>query len=185
MWERHADRRIGATTSRTFCADVAVSRDNRSRKGNGNRRKHSRPENEALQKENEWKRSQMGPMLIRYGNIQAAAPCTSRSTLAPTADTQAPASESVRNLPPEPARPISISMHTPLGLPFARSHANTYVQTTGVRRPSAERPPVPDARDRSSLYHASSRTASSLVHQRVLAAQLPPPHRRLQKRHGT
>lgn len=50
MWKTHADRRTGATTSRTFCADVAVSRDIRSRM-DGKRRRHQNQEKNTSKKE--------------------------------------------------------------------------------------------------------------------------------------
>lgn len=47
-------------------------------------------------------------------------------------------------------------------------------QTTGVRRPSEERPPVPAACALSSSFPASSATVSSRAHQRAPVAPRPP-----------
>lgn len=50
-------------------------------------------------------------------------------------------------------------------------------QTTGARRLSEERPPVPAACAPSSSSPASSATASSRAHPRVLVVPRPPPHK--------
>lgn len=108
---------------------------------------------------------------------QDVAPCTSRSTPALLAATPLLRPGSVRDRTPNPTqskqarrgchpntgRRLSKRQRQPCNEPRQRRHSNANMQdkqTTGPRRPSAERPPVPAACDPSPASPGASRTAS-------------------------